>query len=78
MDMASTSGQMVEDTRVCGRMENSMERAATPRLMARQGEVSGKMERGLNGLTRKLSRPSLNHSSMRTLIKMLDIISSSL
>lgn len=49
MVMGYTSGQMEENMKVNGRMENNMEKANTLQLMEKLEEESGEMAKELNG-----------------------------
>lgn len=52
--MVSLTGQTVEDMRVIGRMVNSMEMECTPQHLVKSNTAFGKMEKDLNGSTKKM------------------------
>lgn len=47
--MAHSTGQMVENTRECGRMESRMARENIRHRVEKQGLANGSMEKGLTG-----------------------------
>ena len=54
MDMASFNGLTKEDMKVIGLMESNMEKEFTLQLQGNQKKENGKMERELDGYTKKM------------------------